>query len=63
MNLSDEEIVKLESAKTDVEWDGIVDEIKEKRNGNYPPDWGEKIIFGLSNPDIDLDIHISQVLL
>lgn len=47
MNLTDEELTKLEETKGSPEWKNIVDEIKQIRQGAYPPDWGEKVIHGI----------------
>lgn len=47
MNLTDEELTKLEEAKGSPEWNNIVNEITQIRQGAYPPDWGEKVIHGI----------------
>ena len=43
MNITNEEIKKLEDCKSADDWRNACDEIKSARNGQYPPDWWEKV--------------------
>ena len=43
MNLTSEEMACLEIAKTKQAWNKACDEIKQKRNGAYPPDWWPRV--------------------
>lgn len=55
MNLTDEELTNLEKAKGTPEWNDIIDEIKQARQGAYPPDWAVKVIDGiLHNQGIEI---------
>jgi hypothetical protein len=58
MNLTSEEIKSLENAKTESEWNKICDQIKVKRDGNYPEDWYEKVVLKNLNANIDKTAHI-----
>ena len=44
MNLTNEEMGKLEAAKSTAEWNDCCDEIKRARGGQYPPDWYQRVI-------------------
>lgn len=46
MNLTQDEIVALKNTKSVEEWNKICDQIKAKRNGQYPPDWFNTIVQG-----------------
>lgn len=46
MDLTKNELLKLKSSKTSLEWENIVKEIKKTRDGNLPTDWAEKVIAG-----------------
>lgn len=41
--ITDEELAKIEKVQTKNEWTAVCDEIKRSRNGQYPPDWWEKV--------------------
>lgn len=43
MNLTQEELDKLESCQSDEDWRVACDEIKAARDGLYPPDWWVKV--------------------
>ena len=43
MKITNEEIKKLEDCKSAGDWGNACDEIKSARNGQYPPDWWEKV--------------------
>lgn len=58
MNITDQELKNLETAKNETEWNKICDEIKQSRNGSYPPDWYSKVILGNINSNINLEISI-----
>ncbi len=50
MNLTNEEIIRLEATKNEQEWNDVCDEIKTARNDQYPPDWWPRIMLsGLAN--------------
>lgn len=50
MEITDEELRRLESSKNDEEWNSICDDIKASRLGNYPSDWWVKVmVSGLAN--------------
>jgi hypothetical protein len=42
--LTEDEILKLESATTESEWNDLCDAVKELRNGTYPSNWYELVI-------------------
>jgi hypothetical protein len=44
MNLTQDEIEALKNSQSVSEWNEVCDQVKAKRNGNYPPDWYEVII-------------------
>ena len=44
MNLTAEELQHLSNASTADEWNGICDAVKDKRHGQYPPDWFAKVL-------------------
>lgn len=44
MNITNEELSKLRSTRSEQEWNSICDEIKAARNGQYPPDWWAKVM-------------------
>ena len=44
MNLTDNEVTKLENTKSAAEWKVICDEIKMARGGQWPPDWFDRIV-------------------
>lgn len=39
MNLTQAEIEMLEACKNPQEWNNACDQVKQARNGQYPPDW------------------------
>lgn len=61
MNVTEQELKQLEVAKNDIEWNKVVDEIKARRGGTYPPDWYAKVINGDLQPQVDLSISITTV--
>jgi len=44
MNITNNEIQKLENTKNEVEWNSVCDEIKRARGNKYPPDWWMKVM-------------------
>jgi len=54
MNLTENELQSLKNAKNSEKWDGICDKIKSKRDGNYPPDWYEKVLLRKKDFKVDL---------
>lgn len=44
MQITTEEIAKLEASKSEREWNKTCDEIKAARGGQYPPDWWPKVM-------------------
>ncbi len=44
MKLTEEEMIMIKSACGGYEWNDVCDAIKEARNGQYPPDWFEKVL-------------------
>ncbi len=61
MNITNQELKKLEDALDGIEWDKTVDEIKRNRNGEYPPDWYAKVILGDLKPKVDLSMRIIAI--
>lgn len=61
-NITEIELKQLENAKTSSEWQTICDEIKEKRNGEWPSDWAKKVIFGNLKTKLDLSMKIIKVV-
>lgn len=43
MNITDDEIKRLEETKSEAEWNAACDDIKRARGGQYPPDWWPKV--------------------
>ena len=43
MKLTDEEVKRLEQAANEAEWDAACDAVKDARDGQYPPDWWERV--------------------
>ena len=43
-SLTNEEINKLESAKSAAEWNQVCNEVKRARGGEYPLDWFKRVI-------------------
>lgn len=63
MNLTSEELSKLENASTGDAWDAIVDEILAARGGEYPPDWYAKVLAsGLADRMCGMNIHVNGEL-
>lgn len=46
MNLTQDEITALKNTKSVEEWNKICDQIKAKRNGQYPSDWFSVVVQG-----------------
>lgn len=44
MNITQEELNKLASTKSEAEWNLVCDQIKLARGGQYPPDWWAKVM-------------------
>lgn len=44
MNITEQELEKLKNAKNATEWNAICNQIKNKREGSYPPDWYDKVL-------------------
>jgi len=43
-NLTTREELKLLDTNSESDWNRVCDEIKRARNGQYPPDWYQKVI-------------------
>jgi hypothetical protein len=39
MNITEAELLSLNRTKSEEEWNNVCDEIKQARDGAYPPDW------------------------
>lgn len=59
MNITEQELKKLEDAQNDMEWNKVVGEIKEARDGTFPPDWYAKVVLGNLNLKSGIDLSIS----
>ncbi len=44
MNITAEELAKLNAADTEDEWNAVCDDVKTARDGEYPPDWFVKVM-------------------
>lgn len=44
MNITEQELEKLKSTKSETEWNAACDEIKRARGGQYPPDWWTEVV-------------------
>jgi len=42
-NLTQEEMASLESCQSEEEWNALCNDIKNARDGQYPPDWWPKV--------------------
>ena len=42
-NITTEELQRLEDCKSAQDWSDACDAVKEARNGQYPPDWWDKV--------------------
>jgi hypothetical protein len=61
MNITEQELKKLEDAQDDMEWNKAVDEIKAARDGAFPPDWYAKVILEDLKFKIDLSMSITHL--
>lgn len=43
MNITDAEIRALQNCTTENQWNDVCNQIKEARQGEYPPDWWAKV--------------------
>jgi hypothetical protein len=43
-NLTEQELAKMQAAKSESEWNQACDLVKRARGGSYPEDWFPKII-------------------
>lgn len=60
LNITEQELKKLEDAQDDMEWNKVVDEIKAARDGTFPPDWYAKVILEDLKLKVDLSISITR---
>ena len=44
MNLTEQELQKLQSATSGEHWNQLCEEVKAARDGEYPPDWYARVI-------------------
>jgi hypothetical protein len=61
MELTDMELEQLKLADNEESWNNLVDQIKEKRGGSYPPDWYEKVIKGDLKLKVNLKMNILNI--
>lgn len=45
MNLTEAELAALNATTSEREWNAVCDAIKAARDGEYPPDWLERVLF------------------
>ena len=45
-HITETEIERLRSTKSETEWNAVCDEIKRARGGKYPKDWWRRVIMG-----------------
>ena len=57
--ITQDELEKLQNAETDQAWNSVCSEIKKARNGKWPSDWAEKVLFGNLKTKLNTKLKIS----